>query len=65
MFTKGHYAFRTKTAIMILVPSWGNSSFEALKEVLNRLDSQDREIILLGDTNCDLKTSKNALIQKK
>ena len=41
-----------------------NSSFEALREVLNRLDSQDREIILLGDTNCDLKTNKKTLIQK-
>ena len=41
-----------------------NSSFEAIREVLNGLDSQDREIIFLGDINCDLKTCKKALIQK-
>ena len=35
-----------------------NSSFESLREVLIGQDSQDREITLLCDINCDLKTSK-------
>ena len=36
-----------------------NPSFEAFREVLKCLDAEDREIVLLGDTNCDLKSSKN------
>ena len=36
-----------------------NPSFEALREILNGFDSEDKEIILMGDTNCDLKSSKN------
>ena len=36
-----------------------NPSFEALREILKGFDSEGKEIILMGDTNCDLKSSKN------
>ena len=41
-------------------PATDNPCFEAFREVLKCLDSEDREIMLLGDTNCDFKSSKNA-----
>ena len=41
-----------------------NPSFEAFREVLKCLDSDDREIMLLGDTNCDFKSSKNPNTKK-
>ena len=34
-----------------------NPSFKAVREVLKCLDSEDKEIMLLGDTNCDFKSS--------
>ena len=40
-------------------PAIDNLSFEALREILKGFDSEDTEIILMGDTNCDLKSSKN------
>ena len=35
-------------------------AFENLREILNGLDRELKEIILIGDTNCDLKCSKSA-----
>jgi len=35
-------------------------AFENLREILKCLDREEKEIILIGDTNCDLKCSKNA-----
>ena len=35
-------------------------AFENLREILKSLDREEKEIILIGDTNCDLKCSKNA-----
>jgi len=35
-------------------------AFENLREILKGLDREEKEIILIGDTNCDLKCSKNA-----
>ena len=35
-------------------------TFENLKVVLTTLDREDKEIILIGDTNCDLMNDRNA-----
>ena len=35
-------------------PNGPVASFDKLEEILNLLDKEDKEIILLGDTNCDL-----------
>ena len=35
-------------------------AFENLREILKGLDREEKEIILIGNTNCDLKCSKNA-----
>ena len=35
-------------------------AFEYLREILKGLNREKKEIILIGDTNCDLKCSKNA-----
>ena len=35
-------------------------AFENLREILKGLDREEKEITLIGDTNCDLKCSKNA-----
>ena len=31
-----------------------NESFDAFERILNKLDSEDKELIIIGDTNCDL-----------
>ena len=38
-----------------------NESFNALERILKRLDSEDKELIIIGDTNCNLtsKTDRN------
>ena len=43
-------------------PTTGVDEFalENLREILKVLDIEEKEIILIGDTNCDLKCSKNA-----
>ena len=35
-----------------------DSSFNALHELISTLDTEGKEIFLMGDTNCDLKKSK-------
>ena len=40
--------------------TFDNLSFEALGEDLRGLDPEDKEIILMGDTNSDLENSKNS-----
>ena len=35
-----------------------DSSFNALHELISKLDTEGKEIFLMGDTNCDLKKSK-------
>ena len=35
-----------------------DASFNALNEVISKLDSEGKEIFLIGDTNCDMKKSK-------
>ena len=35
-------------------------AFENLRGILKELDREEKEIILIGDTNCDFKCSKNA-----
>ena len=34
-------------------------AFENLREIFKGLDREEKDIILIGDTNCDLKCSKN------
>ncbi len=36
-------------------PGVDDTSFENLRNVLKELDKEDKEMILIGDTNCDLK----------
>ena len=38
--------------------------FEELEKILKRLESDEKEIILIGDTNCDFKNHKNANSKK-
>ena len=33
---------------------FGNDSFDAFERILNKLDSEEEELIIMGDTNCDL-----------
>ena len=40
------------------------TAFENLRETLGILDKEGKEIILVGDTNCDLKDKKNANANK-
>ena len=42
-------------------PTPGNDkeSFEALRNLLSAVDAEGKEIILIGDTNCDLKNHKD------
>ena len=42
-------------------PTSGNDkeSFEALRNLLSAVDAEGKEIILIGDTNCDLKNCKD------
>ena len=41
-----------------------DGTFENLRAVLMRLDRQDKEIIFIGDTNCDLMDNRNANTKK-
>ena len=41
-----------------------DSTFENLRAILTRLDRQDKEIIHIEDTNCDLMDNKNANTKK-
>ena len=36
------------------------AAFEELEKILKRLESDEKEIILIGNTNCDIKNNKNA-----
>ena len=40
------------------------AAFEELEKILKRLESDEKEIILIGDTNCDFKNNKNANSKK-
>ena len=40
------------------------AAFEKLEKILKRLENDEKEIILIGDTNCDFKNSKNANSKK-
>lgn len=40
------------------------TAFENLREILKNLDKEDKEVILIGDTNCDFKNAKNANAKK-
>ena len=46
---------------MVQAPTPGNDkgSFEALRNLLSAVDAEGKEIILIGDTNCDLKNCKD------
>ena len=37
----------------------GEASFEKLRETLKALDREEKETILIGDTNCDFKSNHN------
>ena len=37
-----------------------DSTFQTLRAILTRLNKQDKELILIRDTNCDLMDNKNA-----
>ena len=41
-----------------------DEAFEKLTKVLSDLDKDEKEIILVGDTNCDFKDSKNSNAKK-
>ena len=47
-------------------PTFGvdDEAFEKLTKVLSDLDKDEKEIILVGDTNCDFKDSKNTNAKK-
>ena len=36
-----------------------STTFEALAKILEKIDAEGKEIILIGDTNCDFKGSKD------
>ena len=36
-----------------------NCSFKALAKIIRKIDAESKEIILIGDTNCDFKSSKD------
>ena len=40
------------------------STFEALTKIIKKLDAEGKEIILVGDTNCDYKKSKDCNTRK-
>ena len=40
-----------------------DAAFENLREILGKLDKKEKEIILVGDTNCDIMDHKNANIK--
>ena len=41
-----------------------DAAFENLSEILRKLDKEEKEIILVGDTNCDIMDHKNANTKK-
>ena len=41
-----------------------HAAFENLREVLKNLDKDSKEIILVGDTNCDLKNNQSSNTKK-
>ena len=41
-------------------PTADDAAFENLREVLKNLDDDSKEIIFVGDTNCDLKNNKSS-----
>ena len=41
-----------------------NDSFEYLRDLLREADKEEKEIILIGDTNCDLKHPQNSNTKK-
>ena len=41
-----------------------NCSFEALARIIRKIDAESIEIILIGDTNCDLKSPKDGNSRK-
>ena len=40
-----------------------NTAFEELREVLKNLDAEKKEIIFIGDANCDFKSCKIQLLR--
>ena len=40
------------------------AAFEELEKILYRLENDEKEIILIGDTNCDFKINKNTNSKK-
>ena len=45
-------------------PTADDAAFEKLREVLKNLDKDSKEIILVGDTNCDLKNNQSSNTKK-
>ena len=41
-----------------------NFSFEALAKIIRKIDTESKEIILIGDTNCDFKSPKDGNSRK-
>ena len=41
-----------------------DESFENLRNILKEVDKEEKEIILIGDTNCDFKNNQNANAKK-
>ena len=41
-----------------------DGSFENLRNILKEVDKEEKEIILIGDTNCDFKNNQNANAKK-
>ena len=41
-----------------------DESYENLRNILKEVDKEEKEIILIGDTNCDLKNNQNANAKK-
>jgi len=64
---------KPKKARYIFLVSWyrppttnvDDSTLESLRAVVTRLDRQDKEIILIGDTNCDLIDNRNFNTKKQ
>ena len=45
-------------------PTAEDATFENLREVLKNLDRDGKEIIFVGDTNCDLKSNQSSNANK-
>ena len=41
-----------------------DASFENLRDILRKVDKEEKEMILIGDTNCDFKNNQNANAKK-